>query len=184
METSKKYYLSESAEKFVAKVFKKKETDGEYRSSFRRAISPRQAYKSYSYIAGYFDLRNEVAREACLLIGSSIAWEDALVDGSDEFGKALRKSWNDKSKSVEDVDSVPSVIRLRRLLACRDAVSVCHALRPILQLVRNRVPGKLKYADLLKDILWFDRNPEKIKAKWVMDFYASEDKPQATEDAK
>ena len=75
---------------------------------------------------------------------------------------------------------------LTYLLVCRDVPELCRVLRPCLRLIRSRRPGELDYAQLLDDLLRFPFDPDKVKARWVMDFSHSVlgKKEQAAEEAE
>ena len=41
-----------------------------------------------------------------------------------------------------------------------------------LSLIRSKGIHDLDYARLLKDILYFDRDPDAVKSRWISEFYA------------
>lgn len=170
-------------ERFVCAVFEKKEKDHGFRADFRNALSPRRAYRAWPYLTPFTDITREIDREAYLLIGASICLDGAESDGTDGLGLALRKSWKKEGEASDDGKSDPALMRLRRLLSCQDAVSLCQALRPVLSAIRGKGGSSLNYALLLRQILWFDHDPDRAKAKWVSEYFPQPEKEEKKETA-
>ncbi len=168
MESIKK---KSSADNFVEFVFRQKKEDKGFRADFRHAQSPAQASRAWPYIVPFADIQREIVRTAYVLIGASICWEDAEFNGKCGIGTALRKAWSDQERDLDDPAS-PAVVRLRKLVASTDALGLCLQLRPLLSLIRSKGIHDLDYARLLKDILYFDRDPDAVKARWISEFYA------------
>ena len=168
-------------ERFVSAVFEKKERDHGFRADFRNALSPRRAYRAWPYLTSFTDINCEVNREAYLLIGASICLDGSESNGGDGLGLALFKSWKKDRGAVGDGKSDPAMMRLRRLLSCQDAVSLCQALRPVLSVVRSKGASSLDYALLLRQILWFDYDPDRVKARWVSEYFPQPEKLETKE---
>lgn len=158
------------ADSFVDFVFRKKSEDKGFRADFRHAQSPAQAFRAWQYIVPYADIQHELVRSAYALIGSSICWDDAEANGSCGIGRALRDAWGIAGDPSDDPAS-PAVARIRKLAASTDGLELCQTLRPLLAVIRSKGVRNLDYGRLLKDILFFDRDTDSIKARWISDFY-------------
>lgn len=182
--------MNPKAQLFVDSVFRRKEEDSSFRSRMRGAGSAVRETAVWGDLAPFCNLENENLRAAYVLIGNSVAFEDKEVNGTQPFGRLLSLAWgNEKdAKLVDDQKQAqhPAAARLRRLLVCRDVPELCRVLRPCLRLIRSRRPGELDYAQLLDDLLRFPFDPDKVKARWVMDFSHSVlgKKEQAAEEAE
>ena len=168
--TPVKRWGRENVARFVRDVYDRIGTDHSYRARLRRALSPTQAPQIWGDLTAYIDITKASERSLFTLIGASIALEDAGSPGSYGLGATLRACATDKASKSDD-KSDPQVARLRRILRCRTSDDLCDVLRPILALIRSRRPGSLDYAGLLDELLSFDFAQERIKAKWVNDFY-------------
>lgn len=166
--------MNPKAQLFVESVFRRKEEDSGFRTRMRGAGSAVRETAVWGDLAPFCNLEDENLRAAYVLIGSSIAFEEKAVNGVQSFGKLLSQTWGDEkdAKLLDDKKQAqhPAAARLRRLLVCRDVTELCRVLRPCLRLIRSRRPGELDYAQLLDDLLRFPFNPDKVKARWVMDF--------------
>ena len=145
--------MNPKAQLFVESVFRRKEEDSGFRSRMRGAGSAVRETAVWGDLAPFCNLEDENLRAAYVLIGSSIAFEEKAVNGVQSFGKLLSQTWGDEKDA--------------KLL---DVTELCRVLRPCLRLIRSRRPGELDYAQLLDDLLRFPFNPDKVKARWVMDF--------------
>lgn len=169
--------MSTQAQLFVDSVFRRKEEDSGFRSRMRGAGSAVRETAVWGDLAPFCNLENESLRAAYVLVGSSVAFEDKDGNGAQSFGRLLSLTWGDEkdAKLLDDKKQAqhPAAARLRRLLVCRDVPELCRVLRPCLRLIRSRRPGELDYAQLLDDLLRFPFDPDKVKARWVMDFHHS-----------
>lgn len=163
---------------FVESVYRRKEDDGVFRSRMRAARSSSRETAVWFDLAGYIDITREDVRAIYVLIGSSIALENSEKNGTKTFSSLLSMAWRDnKNQKFLDEKKIaqhPAVMRLRRIVSCRDVQEVCQLLGPCLQLIRSRVPGELDYMTLMKDLLDFGFSSERaeaVKARWVMDFH-------------
>lgn len=166
--------MNPKAQLFVDSVFRRKEEDSGFRSRMRGAGSAVREPAVWGELAPFCNLENENLRAAYVLIGNSVAFEDKKVNGTHTFGELLSLAWgNEKNAKLLDDEKQaqhPAVARLSRLIVCRDVPELCRVLRPCLRLIRSRRPGELDYAQLLDDLLRFSFDPDKVKARWVMDF--------------
>lgn len=160
----------ENVERFVTDVYERIRKDHGYRARFRRALSPALAPQIWGDLTAYVDIARSTDRSLFTLIGASIALEDAGSPGTFGLGAALRACGPDKAFNSES-KSDPRVARLRRILRCRSGKDLGEVLRPVLGLIRSRRPGMLDYARLLDELLSFDVAQERVKARWVDDFY-------------
>lgn len=165
---------------FVESVYRRKEVDSAFRSRMRAARSSLRETAVWGDLAGYFDITREDIRAIYVLVGSSIALENGEKNGTKAFASLLSMAWKDNKnqKFLDDkkIAQHPAVMRLRRIVSCRDVQEVCQLLGPCLQLIRSRVSGELDYMALMKDLLDFSFSSEKaevVKARWVMDFHRS-----------
>ena len=77
------------------------------------------------------------------------------------------------------LEKSPANARLRRLLACTDTDELVMCLRPVLSLIQSRVTsGNLNYAFLLRDLVKFYYDPDRIKKSWANSFYKVVYKPK------
>ena len=158
---------------FVQFVFDSKKNDKGFRSRLRNAVNPLRSRQAWFDVAEFCDLTDERKRQIYLLIGSSIALDEAENNGGLSIGRAVFDSWREKTK-IEDADlHSPSVQRMKKILACRNSSEVCRILRPLIRLVQSRKVGDLDYASLLKDLNNFDFDPDRVKAKWAKDFFGA-----------
>ncbi len=170
--------LRDDVKKFVDDVYDRMQNDHGFRARFRRALSPSQAPQVWGdLVSAHVDIRDDASRRAFTLIGASIALEGNAEPGTLGLGEALREC-GPSEKALEISDSQSA--RLRRLLRCSSCEELCTALRPILSLIRSRRPGALDYARLLDELKGFDFDyaQERIKARWVSDFYRHQDEEE------
>lgn len=163
---------------FVQYVFNRKASDKGFRARLRAAVSPQKEPAAWEYLVAYTNLNFEDTRKIYVLIGSSIALDSATNDGVNPLGFAIAKAW-DLAKQVklsiqttkaELVDG-PASARIRRLLACRTVEEACEVLRPLLAIIRNKAPGQLSYSKLMRQLRYFSKDPEKIKAQWAQEYF-------------
>lgn len=160
--------------------------DSAMRARLRRAASAELEYLSWEYLVPFgISLHNDHERRAYVLVASVLATEKPASDGewslirclleieqqkkrgADNPASAERRGDKDEQKEVRTKG--PVVARFRRLLACTDQEELCRIVRPVLQLVVSRVPGRLSYERLLRDILYFG---PRVKERWAQEFYS------------
>lgn len=132
----------------------------------RRADNPATEYQCWDTLA-QFNVNLEFAerRLPYALIAASIARSKQSENGGLSFGRAIAQSFTDGRESDQ------AIARLRRVLACSDTIELCQILRPLLMLIQSRVTQPIDFASLLQDLLWFENNSERVKARWAQQFY-------------
>lgn len=108
---------------------------------------------------------SDAVRLPCALISATIAKSKAQSNGDIGLGRAISKCYQDGPNSDQ------AKAKLRRLLACDDVDELCRILRPMFSLIDSRVVDTLNYDGILKDLLYFRADPQKVKSKWAQDFY-------------
>jgi len=157
---------------FVKYVIQKIKTDSSARAAFKKSDNPEMEYEALEYIVKFCNIENKYERKPFLLIAASIAKAKIDSNGKHSLGKAIAMCYKDATGEGGDN---PARRRLRRLLACSDIDELCSVLRHILSLINSKEVS-LNYADLLKDLLDWDKpqRVENIKIKWAKDFYKGE----------
>lgn len=163
MDNEKKISRPEAFVQFVLKLCQK---DKGAAAALRRADNPATEYQSWEYLAGFhIDLENPFERIPYATIAAAIARAKAGSNGTTGIGQAIASCYDDKSGSEQ------GKARLRRLLACDSVTEVCRILRPIFSLIDSKTTVTIDYAKLLNQLLWFNRDNNRIKAAWATDFY-------------
>lgn len=158
-------------ERYVKSIIERIKTDTAMAAALKRADNPATEYQAWEYLADFgIDLENPQERIPYITISAAIARAKPNQDGNYSLGAAIASCYetnNDKGKNNEQARS-----KLRRLLACDTTEEVCAILRPLLNLIESR--GKnISYGKLLNQLIWFDRNPQKIKTNWAKEFFGN-----------
>jgi len=165
-------------EKFVEFVIGLCQRDKGAAASLRRADNPATEYQSWEYLAGFnIDLENPFERIPYAAIAAAIARAKAERNGSAGIGKAIAFCYDDKSASEQ------AKARLRRLLACDSVTEVCRILRPLFSLIDSKAAGTLDYSRLLRDLMSFGDDSNRVKTGWATDFYRHAAKAENEEEA-
>lgn len=153
-------------EKFVEFVIGLCQKDKGAAAALRRADNPATEYQSWEYLAGFnIDLENQFERIPYATIAAAISRAKAERNGSAGIGKAIAYCYDDKSASDQ------AKARLRRLLACDSVKEACRILRPLFSLIDSKAAVTIDYSRLLKDLIDFGYDSNKVKTKWATDFY-------------
>lgn len=158
---------NEQRKSLVQNIFDRLQSDSAFRAALKRADNPATEYQSWEYLADYgVQLDNAYKRLPYTTVFAAMAKSSRLGDGSYGLGKALCASYD------WDRESQPARSKLRRILACNDAVELCTVLRSVLQFISSKaVP--VCYQNLLNDLIYFG-DGEQIKSKWAQQFYGAE----------
>ncbi len=154
---------------FVDYLFTRCQRDKGFAARLRRADNPSTEYQSWEVLVK-FNINLDFAWERLpyALVAASIARSGASANGRLPLGRSIARAF----KGREDSD--PAKMRLRRLLACDKSEEACRILRPLLTLIQSKVSETLDYKGLLKDLLGFNRNLQRVKAGWATQFYRSQ----------
>ncbi|PHV08401.1 type I-E CRISPR-associated protein Cse2/CasB [Janthinobacterium sp. BJB412] len=153
--------------RFVHYVVERCKTDKGLAARLRRADNPATEYQSWDVLALFgVDLESEYERVPYAAVAAAIARSKGAVNGKLSLGAAIASCFSDGNKSDQ------AKARLRRLLACDSTEEVCKILRPLFSLIESRVPVPLDYAILLRQLRWFERDPQRTRAIWAQAFYA------------
>ncbi len=152
-----------------------KENNKGFSAKLKKAENETTEYQSWEILARWVDLEYEKNRRAYALIGASLARAKPKKDGESSLGGALFTLFN-QGGSSNDIESSPAALRLRRLLACRDALELIDVLRQVMRLLESKDIG-FSRAQLLDDILWFDteQSRERSRTRWANDFYRKQE---------
>jgi CRISPR system Cascade subunit CasB len=157
---------SSKVDRFVAHAIERCQNNKGLAARLRRADNPAMEYQSWELLARFgVDLEKEWERLPYATVTCAIAKAKVEKNGSLSLGRAIASCYEDGN------DSDAAKARLRRLLACENMDELCRYLRPLLALVSSRVTQPLDYSALLKSLLRFYYDTQKIKAHWAQDFY-------------
>lgn len=136
--------------------------DTAWRAAMRRADNPVTAPGAWQYLIPFCRLSNKKERLAFSLVGSAIAREMPRENGKYNIGQALK--FCTKNKETENSE----LARLRRLLACSDAMELIEVLRPVIKYIQSKNVS-LNYEKLIWDILTW--NNENTPIRWATGFF-------------
>lgn len=151
-------------DRFVEYVLQNLSRDTGFRATLTRADNPQTEPQAWPYLANYCDLEKPWERLPYALVAACMARLRAEKNGTQSLGEALRFS---KENLLEDDDSIER--KLRRILACDNVEELVSVLRPILRYVTGKENVSLNYAQLLRDVLYFN---EKTKTIWAKQYYS------------
>lgn len=153
---------------FIGHVLKRCQEDKGFAARLRRADNPATEYQSWELLARFgIPLEYAQPRLAYQTIAASIARAKIAVDGSLPLGRAIAGCYADGNASDQ------ANARLRRLLACSDSVELCRILRAQLSLIDSKTTQPLDYHRLLRQLLNFHFDPQRVKAQWAQEFYGA-----------
>lgn len=154
------------AERFVGYLQEKCAKDKGFAARLRRADNPATEYQSWDLLVTFgVPLAHDQPRLAYQTIAAAIARSKEHHAVGLSLGRALAACYEDGRESDQ------ARARLRRLLACDDAIEVCRVLRAQLSLIASRAGQSLDFVRLLNQLLRFDRDSQRIKAQWAQEFY-------------
>ncbi|MCB0337161.1 MAG: type I-E CRISPR-associated protein Cse2/CasB [Bdellovibrionales bacterium] len=137
-------------------------------AALRRADNASTEDQSWEYMAAFgVDLEKSSDRASFGLIAAAIAKAKISDDGAYGIGQAIAGCYKEGNRSDQ------AKAKLRRLLACDTTDEACAVLRPLLQLINAKSVRSLKFSRLLDDLLKFQWDSSKIKARWASDFYGN-----------
>lgn len=161
----------EKSTAFIDYLFTLCERDKGAAARLRRADNPATEYQSWDVLAAFnVNLEWACERLAYTTVMAAVARSRAKNDGELDFGKAIAKAFDDGANSPQ------ASRRLMRLLACDDVEEVCRVLRSLLKLIQSRVSQPVNYAALLNDLIWFNYDAQRVKARWAQQFYQTKNK--------
>ena len=149
---------------FVAELISRCRSDTAFRAAMRRADNPRTAAFAWPHLVKWCDLGKEYERLPFALVAAAVARELPEHDGDKDIGQLFR------SCCTGPDDTEREQRRFRRLIGCDNAVELCEVLRPVLSYLQSKVPGRICYAKVLADILYFG---EKVKLRWADHFFGN-----------
>ncbi|EIA0806496.1 type I-E CRISPR-associated protein Cse2/CasB [Vibrio vulnificus] len=153
---------------FVDYLFVHCERDKGFAARLRRADNSATEYQSWEVLAKFnVNLNFSPERLPHALIAAAVAKSRATGNGTISLGHAIALAF-DRGANSEQAN-----MRLRRLLACNDVEEACRILRPLITLIQSRVSTPIDFSSLLKDLLRFNRDPHRTKARWAQQFYRS-----------
>lgn len=149
----------------MSKVLSRCKSDTAFCAALKRADNPDTEYQSWEYLADYgVNLEYEVQRLPFTTVFAAAARSSNSTDGFMTLGQALLVAYDG------DRDSAPARSRLRRILACDTTEEVCDVLHSMLRLIESKGVS-ISYGLLLRDLKYFDKNPEQTKARWAQEFF-------------
>lgn len=153
-----KYVLSRLERKPNGKL-----KDTAFRAALTRADNPATESQAWQYLANFCNMMDDNERQSYGLIAACMARKMVEKNGSQTLGQAMYLS---KEKIDENDESMNR--KFRRILACDNTQELIPVLRPILRYVTGKENVSLDYAQLLRDILYFN---EKTKILWATHYY-------------
>jgi CRISPR system Cascade subunit CasB len=159
----------DKAESFVRYVLARCHDDKGFAARLRRADNPATEYQSWELLATFgISLEYDHPRLAYQTVAAGIARAKISANGSLTLGRAIAACYDDGRESDQ------ARARLRRLLSCDDVSELCRILRAQLSLIASKAAQPLDYIRLLKQLLYFSRDSQRIKAQWAQDFYGQQ----------
>lgn len=159
-------------ESFVAYIISRCSSDKALAAAMRRACNASMQYQSWPLLIDFnVNIERSAEREAYCCVGSAVIATKAEKNGSVALTRALALAYGSTDGAAQK--------RLSRLLACSSTEECCLCLRPILRIVNSKSGIAVDFAQLLDDLLNFRNNPEKVKARWALDFYKKDAEEQA-----
>ena len=158
---------------FVAELIGRCRSDTAFRAAMRRADNPRTEAFAWPHLVKWCDLGKPHERLPFALVAAAVAREKPERDGNMDIGQLFHSICRDKE------DTEREQRRFRRLLACDNTAELCEVLRPVLRYLQDKAPGRVGYARLLSDMLYYG---EKVKLRWAGHFFAHTEEPDDKED--
>jgi CRISPR system Cascade subunit CasB len=150
---------------YVHAVIERIKKDSAMAAALKRADNPATEFKAWEYLADYkVDLEKARERIPYVTISAALARAKPDKDGFLTLGQAIAQSGRDGTPGDQER------ARLRRLLACDTTEEVCSILRHLLSLFASR-NLKIAYGKLLNELVWFEKDPQKTKARWAQSFF-------------
>ncbi|MBD9357839.1 type I-E CRISPR-associated protein Cse2/CasB [Methylomonas albis] len=150
---------------FVNYTIERCQQDNGLAAALRRADNPNTEYQSWEHLAAFVDLDQAWRRLPYATVAAAIARAKAEHNGSLGIGRAIAACYDDDNQSDQ------AKAKLRRLLACEQVEEACRILRPLFGLIEAKAGIPLNYAGLLDDLLYFNFDPQRVKARWAQDFF-------------
>ena len=150
-------------QRFVSTIIDRVKKDAACRAAFRHAETPPQESRAWEYILHFCKLEYSTERRIFCLIGSAIARAIPDHDGHLSVGSALRGICSGGSEAELSTE----LGRLRRLLACDDAVELLEVIRHVLRYLQAQ-GSLISYERLLHDMLYWN---EYTRINWTKDFF-------------
>lgn len=152
---------------FVEKLLKQCADDTRLSAAMRRAVNPALEPQCWPWLVRFgVNVESASERAAFVCVGAALIKGHVAANGSVPFGRALAKSY--------EADSPQAEARLRRLLACDSVQGCTQVLRALIPLVQSRCQATVDYAALLDDLLRFRGYPDRVRAKWTMQFFGAD----------
>jgi CRISPR system Cascade subunit CasB len=168
----------DKASSFVAHILARCLDDKGFAARLRRADNPATEYQSWELLASFgISLEYDHPRLAYQTVAASLARAKIADNGNLSLGRAIAACYEDGNNNDQ------AKARLRRLLACDDLAELCRILRSQLSLIDSKAGQALNYQRLLKQLLAFHFDSQKIKAQWAQEFYGQASEPSDSEDA-
>jgi CRISPR system Cascade subunit CasB len=161
------------SENFVEATIRQCLNNNGLAAALKRADNPATEYQSWEYLAAFsIKLDDDNQRLPYATIAAAIARAKAEHNGKIGIGRAIAFCYEDGNNSDQ------AKAKLRRLLACEKLDEVCRILRPLFSLIDAKAGVTLNYARLLSNLLYFEKDSQRIKSQWAQDFYrhAAEDR--------
>lgn len=142
--------------------------DNAFRAQLSKAESVNTQAYAWPILASFgVDLEKPWERDPYSLIAAMVAKSRSGPTGGMPLGRAILASYDN------DKESPPALARLRRLLAASSGREACQIVRPMIKLALSRGVG-IDFGGLLEDLVRFDLDPDKIKARWANSFYRTQ----------
>ncbi len=143
-------------------------------AELRRGFSPGTEHYVWKHLAPWCELASRKSRTIYTAVAACYAFHpECTAEGN--LGTTLRRIAQSLGSPGEDTQKAFEG-RLRRLLACVRSVEVCRHLRQIIGLAsQHGIP--INYRQLLKDLLVWDKDPDRIKVSWAAEYWRKQKEP-------
>lgn len=169
-ETTSPVETPDKANAFVHFIAKRCQQDKGLAAALRRADNPATEYQSWEVLAGFqVELDKPWRRLPYATIAAAIAKAKIEQNGSTGIGRAIASCYEDGNASEQ------AKAKLRRLLSSSSVKEACRILRPLFSLIESKSNLRLDFSRLLRQLLEFNWQDQKIKSQWAQDFYGRRD---------
>ena len=154
------------SESFVIRTIEQCKKDKGLAAGLKRADNPSTEYQCWEHLAAFnIDLEKDYQRLPYATIAAAIAKAKVESNGAIGIGRGISLCYEEGNNSDQ------AKAKLRRLLACESVEETCRILRPLFSLIDSKVNLSLNYTQLLKELLKFHFDNQRVKTGWAQDFY-------------
>ena len=134
-------------------------------ADLRKGLSPATEHHAWPALAALGGFDNPWLRPVCQAVGAAFATHPRHSQVGN-LGVTCRHLRREKDLNKDD----PMDRRFRRLLACGDLEDARGQLVGLIKLAKSR-EAPVDYVALFDDLRWFDRDPQRVKARWAERYF-------------